>query len=157
MPYEDRVGVFLCMLQSANSVAAQLQDARDALAVAEEQNKSWSVLQNANASYARARFVTTTSRKSVQQIRQTSHGQDKYYQHGVNFDQIEVDEDEDCWNRRGQDPEPFWQASSCDLAYSLPLALPCFLDNQLLRQRRLSCLLVLLLRCVGDLLRNLQL
>ena len=111
VPYEDRVGVFLRMLQFANSVSAQLQDARDALTRAEEkENKAWSVLQNAKVSYARASFVTTTSRKSVQQIRQTFYGQDEYYQHGENFDQIEVDEDDDCWNRRGQDPEPPWQA-----------------------------------------------
>ena len=89
------------MLQSANSVAAQLQDARDALAVAEEkENRSWSVLQNANASYARAGFVTTTSRKSVQQIRQTFDGQDEYYQHGENFDQMEVDEDDEAAKTR---------------------------------------------------------
>ena len=51
-------------------------------------------------------FVITTSRKSVQQIRQTFYRQDEFYQHGENFDQIEVDEDDDCRNRRGQDPEP---------------------------------------------------
>ena len=111
VPYEDRVGVLLRMLQSANGVSAQWQDAPDALTRAEEkENKAWSVLQNAIASYARAGFVTTTARKSVQQIRQNSFGQDGYYQHGENFDQIEVDEDDDCWNRRGQDPEPPWQA-----------------------------------------------
>ena len=44
------------------------------------------------------------------------YGQDEYYQRGENFDQIIVDEDDDCWNRRGQDPEPPWQASSRDLA-----------------------------------------
>ena len=110
VPYEDRVGVCLRMLQSASSVSALLQDARDALTRAEvNENKAWSVLLNAKASYARAVFVTT-SRKSVQQIRQTLYGQDEYYQHGVNLDQIEFHEDDDCWNRRGQDPEPPWQA-----------------------------------------------
>ena len=95
VPYEDRVGVFLRMLQFANSVSAQLQDARDALTRAEEkENKAWSVLQNAKASFARAGFVTTTSHKSVQQLRQTCDGQGEYYQHGQNFDQIEVHEDD---------------------------------------------------------------
>ena len=125
VPYEDRVGVFLRMLQPANSVSAQLQDARDALTRAEEkENKAWSVLQNAKASYARASFVNTISRKSIQQIRQTFYGQDGYYQHGENFDQIEVDEDDDCWNRRGQDPEPPWQASSRYLAQAPVIGFP---------------------------------
>ena len=49
------------MLQSANRVSAQLQDARDALTRAKEkENKAWSVLHNAKAAYARAGFVTMT-------------------------------------------------------------------------------------------------
>ena len=67
------------MLQSSNSVSAQLQDARDALTRAEEhESKAWILLQHAKASYARAGFVTTTSRKSVQPIRHTFYGQGEY-------------------------------------------------------------------------------